>query len=176
LVTSEFQRHGNNMTKYYHISSKKLPSILKPQGHYERVSESGSLSYWTPTSDSPPIFPVSDIAETCFATTIEGALFGLCSEGNREGTHYVYSTTERPDIDLVGELVEDFCVIGEVRYRKPINIKYECSFNIPKDIVRKIQSCQIETEDGCFFFSWERGDTVKTKIRKWLQKNTSCYR
>jgi len=161
---------------YYHVSFQESLKRIKPSGFYERVNKDGELSYWYPVTNSPPVFPISNIPETSFATTIEGALFGVCSNGDCvEREYYVYSTDEKPDVDLTDEMVADFGVIEEVRYRREINVTEHCHFVLPKKMIDKINKCYWRSsEDGDVFFADECGDVAKKELRNWLDKSTTC--
>ncbi len=161
------------MTKYYRISKNPLKSPLHPSGFFERADEFG-LDYWCPLVNSPPIFKISEVKESCFSTTIEGALFGLFSNDGKPGKYNVYETKEKPDIDLTDETIQDFGVIEEVRYRKPVEIKKTCDLTIPSNIIDNIQKCQVETEDAVFF-NEECGIKVKKEIRDFIKKTSTCY-
>lgn len=161
---------------YYHISMLPVSEkIMEPEGYYEKTSNYG-LKFWYPTGDSSPIFPISDTKETCFATSVEGALFGICSDGGcKPTTVHVYYTTDNPDVDLRDETVQDFYVIEEVRYRRPVNIEKKCSFRLPQHIIKKIEKCYVDL-DGDVFFDQDGGSDVKKEIRTWLERNTDCYK
>lgn len=168
---------GGNNRIYYHISKTKLPRVLKPSGFYERTDTSGGLKFWYPLANCAPIFPTSNVKESCFATTIEGAMFGYFSGGSgKSGNYYVYATDERPDVDLSDEMVMDFGAIEEVRYRKSVGVFLLCSIHISKKIIDRIGSCQVETEFGDVFFDDESAYKIKREIRRWLEQKTSCYR
>lgn len=168
---------GGNNRIYYHISKTKLLKVLKPSGFYERTDTSGGLKFWYPLANCAPIFPTSNVKESCFATTIEGAMFGYFSGGSgKAGNYYVYATNERPDVDLSDEMVMDFGAIEEVRYRKPVSVSLLCSIHISKKIIDRIGSCQVETEFGDVFFDDESAYKIKREIRRWLEQKTSCYR
>ena len=160
--------------RYYHLSGKKLTDKLEPYGFFERVSDD-ELKYWYPISNSPPIFPISNVKESCFATTIEGALFGVYSDYDKPGKMFVYCTNEKPDVDLTDETVQDFGIIQEVRYRRPVNIKQKCVIDVDKNIIDEIKKCHFETEEGEVFFNDDCGRIVKNKLRRKLKKETDCY-
>jgi len=156
--------------KYYHLSSTKLPNILKPTGYYEEVN-GGGLNFWYPLSNSPPIFRSSNILESCFSKTPAGTLFGVFSDGGKAGTYYLYSTSEKPDVNLTHEMVQDFGVIEEVRYRRPVSVQLEGKLSIPKSVINDILQCHVETEEGESFFNDEEGYQLKKQINVWIKKN-----
>lgn len=162
--------------RYYHISKTKLSKVLKPKGYFEKVDSSGNLKFYYPLVDCSPSFPISKVKESCFATTIEGAMFGYFSKGGKAGNYYVYATNERPDVDLSDEMVMDFGTIEEVRFRRPVSVFPLCTLYISKKIIDKMGSCQVETEFGDVFFNDDGAYYIKKEIRKWIEKNTNCYK
>ena len=172
-LKQEFKKQ-KQQCKYYHLSQQKLGKKLKPYGKFEKVKD-GQLVFWYPLSNTSPIFKASDVDESCFATTIEGALFGIYSDYDKPSKFNVYCTDKKPDVDLTDETVQDFGVIEEVRYRRPVDIKHICTISIPNRIIKQIHKCHYETEDGDVFFDDECGRKLKDNLRSWIKKETKCY-
>ena len=151
------------MSKYYHISSTPVADVLEPKDYCEAVNEWGDLEF------RHGGFAESDVPESCFANSIEGAILGKCSNGC-DSKMFVYSCEEEPDVDLRDATAMDFGLIKEVRYRRPVKVKKQCDFDLPYILRHKVESCSDEN-----YFNEACGHIAKIKIRRWLKENTDCY-
>lgn len=129
--------------RHYHVSDTNLGKeiTLDPKGYYEAVGEDNNpLMYYGE-------FEESEIPELSASKTIAGALQGKYSTTRSAGTYYVYSITQKPDVDISHWRAGDFPTLKEVRYRKPVKAKLFKVVKIGKSQITKFDKEYEDYED-----------------------------
>lgn len=147
--------------KYYHsnIPTEKILEEMLPNGYYEKVSErTGCPEHLF--SDPLASFPISNIGEICFTKSPEAAILAGANTqcATEEERHPIskqhlkiiqelrqqklcmldiYETEEEPDIDI-SECPNDFSIIEEVRYRKPVRVRKSFTVELSPKLVSQI--------------------------------------
>lgn len=107
------------------------------------------LKYWMPEVNEPPIFSRSTEKVLCFSESPGGAVLGATT-GEYEfagGRMCVCETTEKPDIDLSDEMVGDFEIVREVRYRKPVETDVTGPFTVNEKLLNRTTDAYQWTPD-----------------------------
>lgn len=138
--------------KYYRITQQDIGDYgeIQPQGYYEKIGKDGDLVVrWV--SGDVPLFPKSEIKETCFAKEPHLCLFSIACL-LKEGWHHLYETEEKPDVDLKyskWKRTLDCAFVGEVRYRRPVGVKKVKTLYLSQEDIQHIKTIQKN------FFCWE---------------------
>lgn len=109
----------------------------------EAVTEEGNLDImWLPNGHHE--YRAETSKDTSFSDTIGGAVLGAITgeTGFNKGPFYIYRTTEKdPEIDLRHETVDDFIVIDEVRFERPVKVEFVGKFEVSDELLESIKLC-----------------------------------
>ena len=96
--------------------------------------------YWAPLVNEPPIFWSSTEKVLCFSKTPGGAVIGSVTGEDefKGGRRCICVTSDTPTIDISDELVGDFQILQEVRYRNPVNTKTFGEFTVDDALLKEI--------------------------------------
>lgn len=86
---------------------------------------------------------MNDIKEICFYKKLECCFFSL-GMFLKEGNYYIYTTTQKPNVDLSNRHIGDFSVFEEVRYNNPVCAICIGKLNISNMIVNQIYSAYLD--------------------------------
>lgn len=166
---------------YYRITYKDMGdfAVIEPQGCYEKIGNDGDLVVRWAAGDVP-LFPKSDIKETCFAREPHLCLFSIAGF-LQEGWYYLYKTKEAPDIDLENSKWRhtlDCAFTKEVRFRKPVQVKRIQTFYLSKEDIRYIQALhqQFFHSETSLFCVPKNHEQLMEQFKEYLQmaKSKKC--
>lgn len=128
---------------YYRVTARyegKVERFL-PSEYYEPVNDNGMLII-----DMEEYRQYGTYPEVCFGESIARSLFGM-GRWLRAGRFYIYTTTTEPCVNLnVEGNHADFRVIGEVRYRKPVEAKAIGYVDVSQEMVERLLSIRVDDD------------------------------
>ena len=88
----------------------------------------------------------------CFSESVGGAVIGATTGefGFRGGQYCICKTEETPEIDLTLEIIGDFLVLDEVRFKRPVETEKVGLFTVTPDLLAKIEKAY-----DCHFPTYE---------------------
>jgi len=116
--------------------------IIQPKkSTKEAVTDDGSLDImWLPNGHHE--YRAETSKDTSFSETIGGAILGAITgeTGFNKGPFYIYKTAEKdPEIDLRHEIIDDFAVIDEVRFERPVKVDFVGKFEVSDELLKSIK-------------------------------------
>jgi hypothetical protein len=158
--------------KYYHGSPRKVRHIVwTPTDTYESIGPGGCPELLgTPDYAG---FKSSRVKEICFSKSMLGAVTAIAQHCpmDKPCIVYIYATEEEPDVDI-SDCDGDFSTLEEVRYRRPIRVRYVRKVSVPMTVVKKFTAKIAKVEDvldGMTPEAWDwHSAWLKRAIRKRL--------
>lgn len=161
--------------KYYHAVLRKFRAgIMQPAGFYERVEKGGCPEPLYSAGEYIG-FPMSNVKESSFSKSVVGAasaVVGGCHLG-KDCTVHVYETDEPPDVDISHCTAGDFATLEEVRYQRPVRVRYKGRAVIPRRAVDEFHKRAGYLQEAGLDFNPESWDNliryIKRRVRRALR-------
>ncbi len=129
---------------YYRAIPVRLDEdiVVPKKSPKEAVDDEGDLV--VDFMNNTPIYHKESSKSSCFSESIGGAVIGAMTgeTGFNKGTFYIYRTdAKKPEVDLSDYSMDDFEVIDEVRFERPVDVEYVGKINIDSEDLKYISRC-----------------------------------